>query len=63
MYRSPKLYTLMLQTIHGKYLDRRYREIASIVNNRRVFGIGCGPALLGEYIVNTLEKIDMLGWI
>jgi len=40
----------MLQTIHGKYLDRRYREIASIVNNRRVFDVGCGHALLGEYV-------------
>ena len=50
MYRSPKLYTLMLQTIHGKYLDQRYREIASIVNNRRVFDVGCGHALLGEYV-------------
>ena len=40
----------MLQTIHGKYLDQRYREIASIVNNRRVFDVGCGHALLGEYV-------------
>ncbi len=50
MYRSPRLYLLMLKTMHGNELERRYQEIARIAGGRKVFEAGCGPALLGRYL-------------
>ncbi len=50
MYSSPVFYTLTLRVIHGKELERRYREIKRIAGSRKVFEVGCGPALLGRYV-------------
>ncbi len=50
MYISPKFYIFVLKMIHGRELERRYEEIRKIAGQRRVFEVGCGPALLGGYL-------------
>ncbi len=50
MYRSPRFYTLTLRVIHGKELERRYGEVLKIAGKRRIFEVGCGPALLGRFV-------------
>lgn len=59
-YRSPRLYNLMLLANHRGNLSKRYEAMADEIGPRkRVLELGCGTALLAEYLQ---ENCKYEGW-
>jgi SAM-dependent methyltransferase len=59
-YRFPRLYNLMLLVNHKQNLAKRYEAMAEEIGaGKRVLELGCGTALLAEYLH---EDCQYEGW-
>jgi len=58
-YRFPKIYNLWLPLVDRNFKEK-YQHIAKIVGkNKRVFELGCGTAILADYLE---EGCVYIGW-
>ena len=60
MYRSPRLYRLSLNMFHGRKKNSVFLGVAEKVGKgKSVLDVGCGPAVLGEYVDPSCEYRGM----
>ena len=56
MYRYPQVYNLVVRTLHGKYLRKRYEIIGDeIGEHKNVFELGCGTAMVSSFLHSGCE--------
>ncbi len=60
VYKYPQMYNLLVRTIHGKSLSKRYTIIGNeIGENKKVFELGCGTSLVYPFLHKGCEY---MGW-
>ena len=59
-YQFPKIYNLFLRAVDKGLTEQKYQYLAKIIGkNKTVFELGCGTALLADYLHPTC---NYSGW-
>lgn len=60
LYQSPSIYNLVLNVMHGSYLQKRYELISSYIDaGDRVLDVGCGTCMLSDFAKGEYYGIDL----